>query len=97
MTEPVERKKTYQQRLKDHLCPRCGGKVKKSSPYKTCDTCREYYRNYQASNTDNINYLRKKLYSQRIKKGLCPRCGTLLKNNSKTKICKRCLEKNHTY
>ena len=95
MTPPKERKKTYQKRLKSGLCPRCGGKIKKSSPYKTCDSCREFYRNYQRENTETVNELRKERYEQRKKKGLCPRCGVPVGKKAKNLICDKCLKKQY--
>jgi len=95
MEEPLIRKKKYQKRLKSGLCPRCDGKVKKSSPYKTCDTCREFYRNYQRENTETVNVLRKERYEQRKKKGLCPRCGVPVGKKAKNFICDKCLKKQY--
>jgi len=97
MTEPAERKKTYHKRLKGGLCPRCGGKVKKSSPFKTCDNCREFYRNYQRENTEAVQELRRERYEQRKKKGLCPRCGVSVGKKAKTTICSKCLDKQYKY
>ena len=95
MTDYEERKKTYHKRLKGGLCPRCGGKVKKSSPYKTCDSCREFYRNYQRDNTETVNELRRERYEQRKKKGLCPRCGVPVGKKAKNFICEKCLKKQY--
>jgi len=97
MTPSKERKKTYHKRLKSGLCPRCGGKVRKSSPYKTCDTCREFYRDYQRRNTEAVQELRREHYNQRKKKGLCPRCGVFVGKKSKTIICPKCLDKQYSY
>jgi len=97
MEEPAVRKKKYHKRLKSGLCPRCGGKVKKSSPYKTCETCREFYRNYQSENTDSVQEIRRKRYAQRKKKGLCPRCGVPVGKKSKTFLCPKCLDKQYQY
>ncbi|MCL2230524.1 MAG: hypothetical protein FWC01_05460 [Treponema sp.] len=97
MAEAAERKKNYHKRLKGGLCPRCGGKVKKSSPYKTCDACREFYRNYQREISDTVGEIRRKNYEQRKKKGLCPRCGVSMGKNSKTIICPKCLNKQYRY
>jgi len=95
MTEAKEKKKIYHTRLRGGLCPRCGGKVKKSSPYKTCDTCREFYRNYQRENTETVNDLRRERYEQRKKKGLCPRCGVPVGKKAKNFICDKCLKKQY--
>ncbi|MCL2211701.1 MAG: hypothetical protein FWB95_07255 [Treponema sp.] len=95
MEEPSVRKKNYHKRLKSGLCPRCGGKVKKSSPYKTCDTCREFYRNYQRENTETVNDLRRERYDLRKKKGLCPRCGVPVGKKAKNFICDKCLKKQY--
>jgi len=97
MTEPSIRKKTYHKRLKGGLCPRCGGKVKKSSPYKTCDDCREFYRNYQRENTESVQELRRERYEERKKKGLCPRCGVFVGKKAKNFICSKCLKKQYQY
>ena len=95
MTPPKERKKNYHKRLKSGLCPRCGGEVKKSSPYKICDTCREYFRSYLRENTETVNELRKERYEQRKKKGLCPRCGVLVSKKAKNFICDKCLNRQY--
>ncbi|MCL2184587.1 MAG: hypothetical protein FWB86_01865 [Treponema sp.] len=95
MTEAPEKKKIYHKRLRSGLCPRCGGKVRKSSPYKTCDTCREFYRNYQNENTDTINETRRERYEQRKKKGLCPKCGVPVGKKAKNFICSKCLKKQY--
>jgi len=95
MTEPAIRKKTYHKRLKSGLCPRCGGKVKKSSPYKTCDDCREFYRNYQRDNSNTIQVLRRERYEKRKKKNLCPRCGAPVGKKAKNFICDKCLKKQY--
>jgi len=95
MEEPAVRKKKYHKRLKNGLCPRCGGKVKKSSPYKTCEACREFYREYQRENTDTVNDLRRERYELRKKKGLCPRCGVPVGKKAKNFICSKCLKKQY--
>jgi len=95
MIDLAERRKTYHKRLKGGLCPRCGGKVKKNSPYKTCDVCREFYRNYQRENTEAIQELRRERYEERKKKSLCPRCGVFLGKKSETTICQKCLKKQY--
>jgi len=95
MTDTIERKKTYHKRLKGGLCPRCGGKVKKSSPYKNCDTCREFFRNYQRENTETVNDIRRERYAQRKKNGLCPRCGVFVGKKAKNFICPKCLKKQY--
>ena len=95
MTDLSERRKTYKKRLKSGLCPRCGGKVKKSSPFKTCDVCREFYRNYQRENTETVNELRRERYEQRKKNGLCPRCGVPVGKKAKNYICDKCLKKQY--
>jgi len=97
MSTPPERKKTYHKRLKTGLCPRCGGKVKKSSPYKTCDDCREFYRNYQKRNSDTVQESRRDRYAERKRKNLCPRCGVFVGKKSKTTLCLKCLDKQYMY
>ena len=97
MTDPAERRKQYLKRKKAGLCPRCGGKVKKSSPYKICDSCREYYRNYQSMITETIQEARRQKYSERKAKNLCPRCGIFVGKKSKTFICDKCLKKQYAY
>ncbi|MCL2442941.1 MAG: hypothetical protein FWD13_05675 [Treponema sp.] len=97
MAEPSERKKQYHKRRRAGLCPRCGGKVKKSSPFKTCDTCREYYRNYQSSITEVIQETRRQKYAERKAKHLCPRCGIFVGKKSKNIICDKCLKKQYNY
>jgi predicted amidophosphoribosyltransferase len=47
-TKTNARKELYQQRIKQGLCPRCGGKVKKSSRFKYCDDCRTYFTAHRA-------------------------------------------------
>ena len=96
-TEPAERRKEYLKRKKSGLCPRCGGKIKKNSPYKTCDTCREYYRNYQQETADAVQETRRERYEQRKKKNLCPRCGTFVGKKSPTTLCQACLDKQYQY
>ncbi|MDR0463516.1 MAG: hypothetical protein LBG94_00195, partial [Treponema sp.] len=71
--------------------------VKKSSPYKTCDSCREFYRNYQNLNSETVQELRRERYEQRKKKGLCPRCGVSVGKKSKTTLCPACLDKQYLY
>jgi len=97
MTEAPERKKIYRKRLKSGLCPRCGGKIKKSSPYKTCDSCREFYRNYQSENSASVQEARRERYRQRKEKNLCPRCGVFVGKKSKTTLCPKCLDKQYQY
>jgi ribosomal protein S27AE len=97
MTEAPERKKIYHKRLKSGLCPRCGGRVKKSSPYKTCDSCREFYRNYQKANSDTVQEIRRERYAKRKAKNLCPRCGVPLGKKYKTTLCAKCLDKQYQY
>ena len=97
MVEPKERVKKYHIRLKSGLCPRCGGKVKKSSPYKTCDDCREFYRNYQNQNSDSVQETRRNRYEQMKAKNLCPRCGVFVGKKSKTTLCSKCLDKQYLY
>jgi len=97
MAEPAERRKQYQKRKRAGLCPRCGGKVKKSSPYKMCDTCREYFRGYQSEITDAIQEIRRAKYAERKAKYLCPRCGIKLGKKSKNTLCFSCLKKQYGY
>jgi len=93
---PESRQKIlYNKRKKSGLCPCCGGKVKKSSPYKHCEECREYYRNYQKENTDAINEIRRSNYEQRKKENLCPRCGVFIGKKSKTTLCPKCLDRQY--
>jgi len=97
MTEAPIRKKIYHKRLKGGLCPRCGGKVKKSSPYKTCDDCREFYRDYQSRNSEEVQEIRRERYAKRKAKNLCPRCGVFIGKKSKTTLCSKCLDKQYQY
>jgi threonine synthase len=91
--ENSERKVQYHQRLEQGLCPRCGGKVKKSSPYKYCEDCRSYYRVYGNAISETVKAKRNKKYALRKKNHQCPRCGKKLgKNYSKT-MCQSCLSK----
>jgi len=94
---PAERRKAYLKRKKAGLCPRCGGKVKKSSKYKTCDACREYYRNFNREISDSIQEARRARYAQLKAKNCCPRCGIKLGKKSKNIICTPCLKKQYKY
>jgi len=97
MTEPAERRKSYLQRKKSGLCPRCGTKKKKTCKFSYCDDCREYYRNYNIENTVEIQSARRLRYTQRIEKKCCPKCGKKLEKKSKNIICPQCLKKQYSY
>jgi hypothetical protein len=96
-TDPAERRKTYLKRKKSGLCPRCGQKVKKSSKFKTCDDCREYYRNYNREIAESVQEIRRERYEQRKAKNCCPRCNIFLGKKSKNTICSKCLDKQYQY
>jgi len=96
-TEPAERKKIYLKRKKSGLCPRCGVKIKKSSKFKYCDDCREYYRNYNREISDSVQEARRERYDERKSKNCCPKCGTFIGKKSDTIICKKCLDKQYKY
>jgi Zn finger protein HypA/HybF involved in hydrogenase expression len=96
-TEPAERRKVYLKRKKTGLCPRCGQKVKKSSKFKMCDDCREYFRNYNREISDSVQAARRERYEQRKAKNCCPRCGIFLGKRSKNTICPKCLKKQYKY
>jgi len=97
MAEPAERRKVYLKRKKAGLCPRCGGKVKKSSKYKMCDACREYFRNYNIEISDSQNEAKRERYALLKAKNCCPRCGIKLGKRSKNTICQPCLDKQYRY
>ena len=97
MAEPVERRKEYLKRKKSGLCPRCGKKLRKTSKYKMCDDCREYFRNYSIEISASQNKVRRMRYAQRKAKNCCPRCGVKMEKKSKTTICKPCLKKQYRY
>jgi len=96
-TEPKERRKRYLKRKKSGLCPRCGGKVKKSSPYSYCDDCREYYRSYTRVQSDSIQEVRRERYEQRKQNNCCPRCGVKMVKKATKTICSNCLDKQYLY
>jgi len=95
--EPAERKKVYQKRKKTGLCPRCGNKVKKSSPYINCDDCREYFRNYNRDSSESIQETRRERYELRKAKNCCPRCGVFMGKKADNIICPKCLDKQYKY
>jgi len=97
MTEPSERRKTYLKRKKSGLCPRCGVKIKKTSKYKMCDDCREYFRSYNEEIADKQNKAKRKRYALRKAKGCCPRCGIKVGKKAKNAICSDCLERLYQY
>jgi len=98
MATPLpERRKQYLKRKKAGLCPRCGGKVKKSSPYKMCEDCREYFRSYQNEITDTIQEARRIKYAERKAKHQCPKCGVKVGKKAKNTICDKCLKKQYSY
>jgi len=97
MTEPAERRKTYQKRKKSGLCPRCGNKIKKSSKFKMCEDCRDYFRNYNYGIADSQNEAKRIRYARRKAKKCCPRCGIKLEKKSKNAICTPCLKKQYQY
>jgi ribosomal protein L37AE/L43A len=86
-----ERKEQYHQRVEQGLCPRCGGKVKKSSPFKYCDDCRSYYRDYGNTISEKVRAIRNKKYALRKKKHQCPRCGKQLGKRYTKIMCPACL------
>jgi ribosomal protein S27AE len=91
--KPNERKKQYQQRKSQGLCPRCGAKVKKSSPFKYCDDCRSYFRDYVNAISKKVGIARKEKYALRKKLHQCPRCGKQLGKRYSKIICAVCLAK----
>jgi len=95
--EPADRKKVYSKRKKSGLCPRCGQKIKKSSKYKMCDDCREYFRTYNRDFSDAIQEVRRERYQQRKDKNCCPRCNTFVGKKAKNAICTKCLKKQYKY
>ena len=97
MATPSERKKTYQQRKEEGLCPRCGGKRKKAGRYVFCDDCRAFYRKYNEKISEEIKKQRKKKYALRVKNRECPRCGKKLGKNYPNKICRPCLVIRYSY
>ncbi|MCL2244702.1 MAG: hypothetical protein FWC03_09590 [Treponema sp.] len=97
MAEPAERRKTYLKRKKNGLCPRCGNKIKKTSKFKYCDDCREYFREYIRASSDSVQETRRTRYAQRKAKNQCPRCGTPVGKKSKTTLCSACLDKQYRY
>jgi NMD protein affecting ribosome stability and mRNA decay len=88
-----ERRAQYQQRKKQGLCPRCGAKVKKSSPFKYCDDCRSYFRDYVNAISEKVGIARKKKYDLRKKLHQCPRCGKKLGKRYSKIMCPDCLAK----
>jgi len=96
-TEPAERRKEYLKRKKAGLCPRCGGKVKKSSKFKMCDDCREYFRSYNSEISESQNEAKRDRYALRKEKSCCPRCGIKMNKKSKNIICEKCLKKQYKY
>ncbi|MCL2180528.1 MAG: hypothetical protein FWB83_05320 [Treponema sp.] len=95
--ENADRRKQYSKRKKGGLCPRCGGKVKKSSPYINCDDCREYYRNYNRDFSESTQEARRERYAQRKAEKRCPRCGVFLGKKSDSIICPACLKRQYKY
>jgi rRNA maturation endonuclease Nob1 len=83
----------YYQRLEQGLCPRCGGKVKKTSPHKYCEDCRSYYREYGNAISEKVKAIRNKKYALRKKKHQCPRCGKQLAKSYTKTLCATCLAK----
>lgn len=51
---------------------------------------RERQRKYREAHRDEINKLRKKRYTERIKKGKCPRCGGKVKKGYT--LCSDCCD-----
>jgi len=96
-TELADRRKTYLKRKKSGLCPRCGIKMKKTSKFKMCDSCREYFRNYNREISDSQNETKRDRYAQRKAENRCPRCGIKMGKRSKNTICTPCLDKQYKY
>jgi predicted amidophosphoribosyltransferase len=96
-TPNKERRKIYQERKEQGLCPRCGKKKRKTEKYSYCDDCREFHRNYNNANSAEIQGGRQAAYAERIENGLCPKCGKKLGKNYKNKICRKCLDKAYSY
>jgi Zn finger protein HypA/HybF involved in hydrogenase expression len=90
---PSDRKAQYQLRKKQGLCPRCGIKVRKSSPFKYCDDCRSYFRDYGNAISKQVSVARKKKYALRKKLHQCPRCGKQLGKRYTKIMCPVCLSK----
>ena len=97
MIELAERRKEYLKRKKSGLCPRCGIKLKKTSKYKMCDACREYFRNYNYQISDSQNEAKRERYELRKAQNCCPRCGIKVGKKSKNIICQSCLDKQYRY
>jgi len=96
-TELAERRKVYLKRKRSGLCPRCGNKVRKSSKFKMCESCREYFRNYNNEISDYQNETKRTRYAERKAKNLCPRCGIKVGKRAKNIICSSCLNKQYKY
>jgi len=96
-TEPAERRKEYLKRKKAGLCPRCGQKIKKTSKFKMCDDCREYYREYNEQIAESVQEARRERYELRKTKGCCPRCGIFVGKRAKNILCPSCLKKQYKY
>jgi hypothetical protein len=95
--EASERRKDYLKRKKSGCCPRCGDKLKKTSKFKYCDSCREYFREYNSKISKVLNKARKALYEKRKKMKCCPRCGISLGKKYDKTICVTCLDKQYKY
>jgi len=95
--KPAERRKAYLERKKSGLCPRCGQKIKKTSKYKMCNDCRDYFRIYNNEISDIQNEAKRSRYAQRKAENRCPRCGIKLGKKSKNTICPKCLDKQYKY
>ncbi|MDR0321187.1 MAG: hypothetical protein LBI28_06765 [Treponema sp.] len=95
--KPSKRKILYAQRKKSGCCPRCGGKVKKTSKFIFCDDCRAFFRGYNHEYSESINEARKAKYDDRKESGQCPRCGKKLGKGYNRAICPDCLDKQYQY
>ena len=96
-TEAKERRKIYLERKEQKCCPRCGIKMKRLGKFTYCEGCRNFFREYNRDNSDNINKTRKTLYEQRKEKNCCPRCGKRHLKRYKKIMCAGCLDKAKQY
>jgi len=92
-----ERRVAYLKRKKQGVCPRCGGKKRKTDKFIYCSDCREFFRSYNEGVSAKQNKKRKAVYNKRKKNNQCPRCGKKLGAKYKNIICKECLEKQYQY
>ena len=85
--------KRYSNRLRNGLCPICGGK--RTGEWITCESCLAKHRVYQKTrppgySTKGINEYRKRCR----KAGICYGCGVSLREDNHKK-CEKCREKDN--